>query len=85
VIAGTFYCVVLLASAWIIPWTKTATLDQGTIDSYRVAGFPTLGWGAYTISALGLVTSFLALFVAASRIMLGLARAGLFPRLRQGQ
>jgi len=28
---------------------------------------------------LGLVTSFLALFVAASRIMVGLARAGLFP------
>ncbi|MEJ7585693.1 MAG: amino acid permease [Acidimicrobiales bacterium] len=80
VIAGTFYCAVLLASAWIIPWTKTATLEQGTIDTYRVAGFPALGWGAYTISVLGLVTSFLALFVAASRIMLGLARAGLFPR-----
>jgi basic amino acid/polyamine antiporter, APA family len=79
VIAGTFYCVVLLASAWIIPWTKTATLDQGTIDTYRVAGFPALGWGAYAISVLGLVTSFLALFVAASRIMVGLARAGLFP------
>jgi basic amino acid/polyamine antiporter, APA family len=80
VIAGGFYCAVLLASAWIIPWEKTATLDQGTIDTYRVAGFPALGWGAYTISVLGLVTSFLALFVAASRIMVGLARAGLFPR-----
>lgn len=80
VIAGTFYCIVLLASAWIIPWTKTATLDQGTIDTYRVAGFPALGWGAYTISVLGLVSSFLALFVATSRIMVGLARAGLFPR-----
>jgi APA family basic amino acid/polyamine antiporter len=71
---------VLLASAWIIRWEKTATLDQGTIDTYRVAGFPALGWGAYTISLLGLVTSFLALFVAASRIMVGLARTGLFPR-----
>ena len=80
VIAGTFYCAVLLASAWIIPWTETATLAQGTIDTYRVAGFPALGWGAYTISVLGLITSFLALFVAASRIMVGLARAGLFPR-----
>jgi amino acid transporter len=85
VIAGSFYCAVLLASAWIIPWEKTATLDQGTIDTYRVAGFPALGWGAYTISVLGLVTSFLALFVAASRIMVDLARAGLFPRVRQGQ
>lgn len=79
VIAGAFYCVVLLASAWIIPWTRTATFDQGTIDTYRVAGFPALGWGAYAISVLGLVTSFLALFVAASRIMVGLARASLFP------
>lgn len=53
VIAGVFYCVVLLASAWITPWTWTATLDQGTIDTYRVAGFPALGWGAYAISVLG--------------------------------
>ncbi|MGF1473931.1 MAG: APC family permease [Rubrobacteraceae bacterium] len=80
VVAGTFYCVVLLASAWIIPWEKTATLKQGTIDAYRIAGFPMLSWGAYAISLLGLLTSFLALFVATSRIMLALARAGLFPR-----
>jgi APA family basic amino acid/polyamine antiporter len=59
---------------------KDGHLEQGTIDTYRVAGFPALGWGAYTISVLGLVTSFLTLFVAASRIMVGLARAGLFPR-----
>lgn len=81
IIAGTFYCVVLLASAWIIPWTETATLDEGTIDAYRIAGFPILGWGAYAISVLGLLTSFLALFVATSRMMLALARAGLFPRI----
>ncbi len=79
-VAGTFYCVVLLASAWILPWERTATLEQGTIDAYRIAGFPLLGWGAYTISVLGLLTSFLALFVATSRMMLALARAGLFPR-----
>ena len=80
-IAGVFYCIVLLASAWIIPWERTATLEQGTIDAYRIAGFPILGWGAYTISVLGLLTSFLALFVATSRMMLALARAGLFPRV----
>jgi basic amino acid/polyamine antiporter, APA family len=59
---------------------KDGHAGAGTIGTYRVAGFPALGWGAYTISVLGLVTSFLALFVAASRIMVGLARAGLFPR-----
>lgn len=78
-VAGTFYCLVLLASAWVIPWERTANLEQGTIDAYRIAGFPALGWGAYAISVLGLVTSFLALFVATSRIMVALARAGLFP------
>ena len=78
-LAGGFYCIVLLASAWVIPWTRTATLEHGSIDAYRIAGFPILGWGAYTISILGLLTSFLALFVASSRLMLALARAGLFP------
>ncbi|WP_200900254.1 APC family permease [Rubrobacter aplysinae] len=81
VVAGTFYCLVLLASAWVIPWQRTAQLEQGTIDAYRIAGFPALGWGAYAISVLGLVTSFLALFVATSRIMVALARAGLFPAM----
>lgn len=81
VLAGAFYCIVLLGSAWIIPWTQTATLKQGSIDAYRIAGFPLLGWSAYAIALLGLLTSFLALFVASSRLMLALARAGLFPQV----
>lgn len=78
-VAGAFYVVVLLASAWVIPWQRTATLEQGSIDAYRIAGYAWLGWGAYLISLLGLLTSFLALFVATSRVMLALARARLFP------
>ena len=77
--ATAFYCIVLLATAWLIPWQTTATLDEGVIDAFRHAGFPALGWGAYGISVLGLLTSFLALFSAASRVLLGLARIGLFP------
>lgn len=80
-LAGVFYVVVLTASAWVIPWQRTATLEQGTIDAYRIAGFPFLAWGAYTIALLGLLTSFIALFVASSRVMLALARAGIFPRV----
>lgn len=80
VFAGLFYAIVLLGSAWIIPWQQTAELKQGTIDAYLLAGFPLLSWGAYTIAILGLLTSFLALFVATSRIMLAMARAGLFPK-----
>lgn len=79
VIAGTFYCVVLTASAWIIPWRQTAKLARGTIDAYRLAGFPWLSAGALAIAVLGLLTSFIALFLAASRILLAMARTGLLP------
>jgi APA family basic amino acid/polyamine antiporter len=78
-IATGFYCILLLATAWIIPWQSTASFDKGAIDAFRAAGYPALSWGAYGISVLGLLTSFLALFSAASRVILALARAGLFP------
>lgn len=79
VLAAGFYIAVLLASAWVIPWERTATMPKGTIDAFGAAGFPALGWGAYAISVMGLLTSFLALFVATSRIMLAMGRAGLLP------
>lgn len=78
--AAAFYCIVLLATAWLIPWQTTAKLKEGIIDAFRHAGYPLLAWGAYAIAVLGLLTSFLALFSAASRVILALARAGLFPR-----
>lgn len=77
--ATVFYCTVLLATAWIIPWQTTARLGEGVIDAFRHAGHPFLSWGAYGIAVLGLVTSFLALFSAASRVILAMGRAGLIP------
>lgn len=79
-LAASFYVVVLLASAWVIPWERTAQLPNGTIDAFREAGFPALGSAAYAIAVLGLLTSFLALFLATSRIVLAMGRAGLLPR-----
>lgn len=79
VLAGAFYCVVLTASAWIIPWQRTAELERGTIDAFRSAGFPWLSAGALLIAILGMLTSFLALFMAASRVLLAMGRAGLLP------
>lgn len=81
VCAGLFYIIVLLGSAWIIPWEQTAKLERGTIDAFRIAGFPLLSSGAYAIALLGLLTSFLALFLSTSRIILAMARAGLLPRV----
>lgn len=80
ILAGVFYIVVLLSSAWVIPWQETAKLKLGTIEAFKVAGYPALGWAAYFISVLGLVTSFLGLFVATPRLILSLARAGILPQ-----
>ncbi|HBT48612.1 MAG: Amino acid transporter [Caldanaerobacter subterraneus] len=80
VLAGLFYTIVLLSSAWVIPWQETAKLKLGTIDAFKVAGFPALGWAAYFISVLGLVTSFVGLFAATPRLILSLSRAGVLPQ-----
>jgi len=77
--AGAFYVIVLLSSAWIIPWQQTAAMKMGTIDAFMTAGFPVLAYAAFAISALGLVTSFLGLFAATPRLMLSLARANMMP------
>lgn len=79
VVAGAFYCLVLLASAWVIPWQQTAGTAKGTIDAFRHAGFPLLGGAAYLISVLGLLTSIVGVFVATSRVVLAMGRAGVLP------
>lgn len=79
VIAAGYYCVVLLASAWVSPWQQTAKTEKGTIAAFTAAGLPALGWAAYAIAVLGLFTSFIALFTASARLMVAMSRAGLFP------
>lgn len=78
-LAGGFYLLVLLATAWVLPWQEVAAMDLGTVDAFRAAGFPALGAVAYLIAVLGLLTSFLGLFVACSRVMVAMGRAGLLP------
>lgn len=80
VVACLFMCSVLLATAWLIPWHETAQLQDGVIGAFRTAGYPFLSNLAFAISFFGLLTTFLALFPASSRLVLALARAGLFPR-----
>lgn len=77
--AGGFYCLVLAATAWVLPWQDVAEMDLGTVSAFREAGFPWLGAGAYLIAFFGLLTSFLGLFVASSRIMVAMGRAHLLP------
>lgn len=78
-VAAAFYTAVLLATAYVVPWEDVAGAELGTIDAFTQAGFPILGFGAFLIGALGLVTSFIGLFVAASRVVLALSRSRLLP------
>lgn len=77
--AAAFYATVLLATAYVVPWEDVAGMELGTIDAFTAAGFPLLGLGAFLIAVLGLVTSFIGLFVASSRVVLALARARMLP------
>ena len=79
VLAGLFYVIVLAATAFVLPWQQTAGLTNGTIEAFDVAGFPVISVLAFVIGVLGLLTTFLAVFAACSRLMMALARVGLLP------
>lgn len=83
--AGALYTLVLAASAWVYPYRDNlgpagdGADSLGTVDAFTKAGFAWLGQGAYLIAFLGLLTSFLGLFVASSRIIVAMARAKMIP------
>jgi amino acid transporter len=54
-------------------------MDLGTVSAFDAAGYPLLSHGAYAIAMLGLLTSFLGLYVASSRIIVAMARAEMLP------
>lgn len=80
-LAGGFYAFVLLATAWVIPWEQTASLTNGTIEAFEVAGMPTISMVAFGIGAIGILTTFIAVFAASSRLMFAMARVQIFPRI----
>ena len=54
-------------------------MTNGTIEAFDVAGMPLISKIAFGIGALGIATTFIAVFAASSRLMFALARVGLFP------
>lgn len=80
-LAGGFYAVVLTATAWVIPWKQTAGLTNGTIEAFDVAGMPVISTIAFGIGAIGIVTTFIAVFAASSRLMFAMARVDIFPAI----
>lgn len=79
VAAGGFYTIVLIATGWVLPWQQVAGMTNGTIEAFEVAGMPIISTAAFAIGALGIVTTFIAVFSASSRLMFALARVELFP------
>lgn len=78
-LAGGFYAIVLIATAWLLPWQEIAGMTNGTIEAFQVAGFEAISMGAFAIGALGIITTFIAVFAAASRLMFALSRIELLP------
>lgn len=78
-IAGAFYTLIFYATGWIIPWQETAQLTNGTIEAFQVAGYPTVAIFAFIAGFVGIVTTVIAVFSSASRLMFALSRAGMLP------
>ncbi|HQR79878.1 MAG TPA: APC family permease [Actinomycetota bacterium] len=78
-LAGAFYTIVLAATGWLLPWQEVAGMSNGTIEAFEVAGYHAISMAAFAIGVLGLLTTFLAVFGAASRLMLALARIQMLP------
>lgn len=79
VIAGVFYAVIFYSTGWIIPWQQTAQLTNGTIEAFQVAGYPAIATLALIAGLVGIVTTVIAVFSSASRLMFALSRAGMLP------
>lgn len=80
IIAGLFYISIFYATGWILPWGKTALLTNGTIEAFRVAGYPVISLLAFLAGVVGIVTTVIAVFSSASRLIFALSRAGMLPK-----
>lgn len=79
VIAGLFYTSIFYATGWILPWQETAQLTNGTIEAFRVAGYPAISLLAFIAGLVGIITTVIAVFSSASRLVFALSRAGMLP------
>lgn len=78
-IAGAFYTLIFYATGWVLPWQETARLTNGTIEAFQVAGYPTVAVLAFIAGFVGIITTVVAVFSSASRLMFALSRAGMLP------
>lgn len=80
-LAGVFYALVILSASMAMPWEQLLELDElpaaaafrATFESPLVADF------VLAAALLGLLTSWNAIFIAASRLVFALSRARMIP------
>jgi len=79
-VSAVFYGVVILALSLCMPWQETIRYEMPTAAAFQAAfGYV---WAAKLVifaAFLGLITTFNAFFIAASRIIFALGRGGLLP------
>ncbi len=82
VAAGVFYCVVIFASSMIMPWEQL--LEMGELPAaaaFEAAlGSPFLGKLIVLAALIGILTTWNAVIIAASRVFFALSRAWMIPR-----
>ncbi len=79
--AGVFDCMVVLATSMTMPWPQLVRLDLPAASAFA-AGLhsPLLAKTVLAAALLGLLTTWNAVFLCASRVLFSLSRARLLPR-----
>lgn len=79
--AGTFYVLILLSASMVVPWERLATFERLPAAAAFEAAFDSPGFGRVVLIAgvLGLLTTWNAIFIAATRLLFALGRARLLP------
>ena len=76
--AAAFYALLILSAAMAMPWEKVTKLPFPAIGAFAAALHSDIGARAVLLAGLvGLLATWNALFIAASRLLYALARAGM--------
>jgi amino acid transporter len=78
--AATFYCLIILAAAMVVPWRQLVGVELPAAAAFRTAFGSTLLANLVLVAALfGILTVWNGVAIAASRVLYALGRAQLLP------
>ncbi len=79
--AGIFYCLIILSSSMVVPWQDLLDVEQlpAVVAFERAFGSPILAKTIVIAAMLGLITTWNAVFIAASRVVFSLSRGHMIP------